>query len=172
TNLDDEELPLVGQTFPISLALLGLGFITAGLLVAGLPPFSGFIGKVSLLHAVLDIEPMDRMSDMATLSAAFWIIGMLLLSGLVTMVSLARVGIRHYWSTGGRLTTQVKIVEGASVLALLLACTLLTVFAEPVLRYTNATAADLHSPQPYIDTVLSVPARPGPTTRTGQEEAP
>ncbi|HLU60941.1 MAG TPA: monovalent cation/H+ antiporter subunit D [Gammaproteobacteria bacterium] len=173
TNLDDEELPLVGQAFPISLALLGLGFIAAGLLVAGLPPFSGFIAKVSLLQAVLAIQPGDKASDVASQSAAFWIVGLVLFAGLATMVSLARTGIRHFWSTGGRLTSQVKIVEGASVLGLLFACALLTVFAEPVLRYTNAAAADLHAPQPYVNTVLATRPRPGPTRSVYvEEEAP
>src|SRR5690606_15187816 len=56
TNLDDEEAPLVGRAFPVSTALLGLTFMACAVLVAGLPPLSGFVAKVSLLNAVLGAE--------------------------------------------------------------------------------------------------------------------
>src|SRR5690606_31961863 len=94
-----------------------------------------------------------------------WILGLLLLSGLVATVSLARAGVRHVWATGGRAAPRVELVEAGPVLALILSCVLLTVFAEPVFRYTAATAEALHSPRAYIDGVLST--RP---TRAAVEE--
>jgi multicomponent K+:H+ antiporter subunit D len=57
------------------------------------------------------------------------------------------------------------------VLGLIFSCVSLAVFAEPVLRYTNATAAELHAPAAYIRSVLSAKARPGPTQLTPEEEA-
>jgi len=163
TNLDDEEVPLVGRAFPISIALLGLAFMSCALLVAGLPPLSGFVAKFSLLTAVLSSEGGVRATANASMSSAGWMmLGLLLLSGLAATISLARAGIRHFWSTGGRFALRLKSVEAVAVLTLISACILLTVCAEPVMRYTSATAAGLHAPRSYIETVLSTKARPRP----------
>jgi multicomponent K+:H+ antiporter subunit D len=162
TNLDDEEVPLVGRALPVSVALLGLAFVCCVLLVAGLPPLSGFIAKLSLLRSVLSIE-QDAIVSPAQAPAVWGMVGLLLLSSLVATVSLSRAGIRHFWSTGGRLTAQIKNVEAVSVLGLIFSCVLLTVFAEPVLRYTGAAAVALHSPRAYVDAVLSTKPVPGPT---------
>jgi multicomponent K+:H+ antiporter subunit D len=159
TNLDDEQLPLVGRVFPLSVVSLGMAFMCCALLVAGLPPLSGFVAKLALLKSVVSIEQ----SGQAGVTAAWWIFGLLLFSGLGATLSFSRVGIRHFWSAGGRASPQVTGLEAASVLALLLACVVLAVCAEPVLRYTSATAAALHSPREYIDAVLSMKPRPGPT---------
>ena len=164
TNLDDQELPLVGRAFPISLALLGLAFMSSALIVAGLPPLSGFIAKLSLLSAALSPDGGVRAFTGAGVSASGWLIlAALLLSGLAATISLTRAGIRHLWSTGGRFAPHIQGVEAAGVLTLLFSCALLTVYAEDVLRYTSATAAGLHAPRAYIDAVLSTKARPGPT---------
>jgi multicomponent K+:H+ antiporter subunit D len=54
------------------------------------------------------------------------------------------------------------VAEGAPVFVLILVCAWLTVRAEPVLRYTRATAEALHQPDAYIDAVLSTKPVPGP----------
>ncbi len=170
TNLDDEEAPLVGRAFPISLAFIGLAFMSCTLLVAGLPPLSGFIAKLSLLRAVLGTEAGEGASASHGISTAGWMLfGLLLLSGLAATVSLARAGIRHFWSKGGRFAPHLRTVEAFAVLSLVFSCVLLTLFAEPVMRYTSATAAGLHAPRSYVDTVLSTRARLGPT-QSGQRE--
>ncbi|HKU40819.1 MAG TPA: monovalent cation/H+ antiporter subunit D [Polyangiales bacterium] len=159
TNLDDAEMPLVGRLFPISIALLALMFMTCAILVAGLPPLSGFVAKFSILGAVLH-------AGSAGMEPASWaFLGLLLVSGLTSTVSFSRAGIRTLWKTGQRSAPHVKRVEAIAVLSLLLSCVLLTVWAEPVLRYTRATAAGLHAPGAYIESVLSAKARPGPEER-------
>lgn len=171
TNLDDDEMPLVGQTFSVSLALLGLTFLSCTVLVAGLPPLSGFIGKFALLSAVLGSGGSGPASSGAAISPGAWMVfGLLLLSGLATTVALARAGIRHFWSAGSQSAPHVKGVEAAAVLTLVASCILLTACAEPVLRYTQATAAELHAPSAYIETVLSTKARPGVTQSTSEQE--
>jgi multicomponent K+:H+ antiporter subunit D len=173
TNLDDEEVPLVGRAFPVSLALLGLAFMSCALLVAGLPPLSGFIAKFSLLSALLRIEGDAGATAAASISSPAWaLFALLLLSGLAATVSLARAGIRLLWSTGGRFAPHLKSVEAFAVFTLLLSCVVLTVWAEPVLRYTSATAAALHAPRSYIEAVLSAKARPGPTRPSLEEGLP
>jgi multicomponent K+:H+ antiporter subunit D len=154
TNLDDDETPLVGRAFPASLALLGLIFIACALLVAGLPPLSGFVAKLVLLAAL---------SSTASGPAAWWLFGLLLVSGLVATVSLSRAGIRRFWAAGDRLPPHVQVVEVVPIIGLILACAWLTLRAEPVMRYSNAAAEALHAPTAYIAAVLSTKPIPGPT---------
>jgi multicomponent K+:H+ antiporter subunit D len=173
TNLDDDEVPLVGRVFPVSIALLGLAFMSCALLVAGLPPLAGFLGKVALLSSVLSVEPGAQVGTFTSTQAAWSIFGLLLGSGVLATVSLSRAAVRHFWSTSGQLTSHIKVVEVIAVLGLLSSGVLLTVFADPVLRYTRATAAELHSPQAYIDAVMSARPLPGPTRAVpGGEVAP
>jgi multicomponent K+:H+ antiporter subunit D len=162
TNLDDEQIPLVGRTFPGSVALLGLTFMVAALLVAGLPPLSGFLAKLALLSAVTNRE--------GGISPAGWaFFALVLAAGLAAIISLSRAGIHHIWSTPDG-AARVRIVEAFSILALIASCIVLTAAAEPVMRYTRATAESLHSPQSYIETVLSTRARPKPTAAAAAPE--
>jgi multicomponent K+:H+ antiporter subunit D len=170
TNLDDDEVPLVGRVFPVSITFLGLAFMVCALLVAGLPPLSGFLAKLALLSSVLGVEPDTQVGAIGSARAAWWIVGLLLGSGLLATVSLSRAAVRHFWSTSGELASHIKVVEAIAILGLLGASIVLTVLAEPVLRYTAATAAGLHAPGPYIDAVMSAQPRPGPTRAVVERE--
>jgi multicomponent K+:H+ antiporter subunit D len=163
TNLDDDEVPLVGRVFPVSITFLGLAFMVCALLVAGLPPLSGFLAKLALLSSVLGVAPEAQVGAIESVRAGWWIVGLLLGSGLLATVSLSRAAVRHFWSTSGELASHIKVVEAIAILGLLASCVLLTVFADAVLRYTGATAAGLHAPGPYIEAVMSARPRPGPT---------
>jgi multicomponent K+:H+ antiporter subunit D len=172
TNLDDDETPLVGRLIPVSVALLGQAFIVCALLVAGLPPMSGFVAKVALMAALSSPDAFGTAHSAAATPGAWWLFGGLLVSGLATTVSLSRAGIRRFWSNGDTAAPPLKVVEGAPVLALLLASAWLTVHAEPVLRYTRATASAIHSPTAYIDAVMSTRPVPGPTRPIVDRSAP
>ena len=171
TNLDDEEAPLVGRIFPVSLALLGLAFMLCTLLVAGLPPLSGFIAKVALLRFALVGEGGDLSHASIPTTASWWFLALVLLSGLTATVTLARVGVRQFWSKGNVKAPRVKVAEAVSVSMLLFCCVGLTVDADRVLGYTRAAAATLHAPQAYIGAVMSTQPRPGPT-RADVERGP
>jgi multicomponent K+:H+ antiporter subunit D len=163
TNLDDNEVPLVGRVIPVSIALLGLGFIACASIIAGLPPLSSFVAKVALMTALLSPQGLGQGSAVAPSLAVWSFVALLLLSGLVTTIAMARAGIRYFWSAAGRTPPRVKLAEGAPVLALLLACTWLALRAEPLMRYTTAVAEALHTPTAYIDAVMSTKPVPGPT---------
>jgi multicomponent K+:H+ antiporter subunit D len=170
TNLDEDEAPLVGRVFPMSLALLGFAFIACTLLVAGLPPLSGFVAKLSLLTALLSPAGLAPGTPAPTPpSQVWWLFGLLLVSGLGATVSMTRAGIRHFWSEADRPPRHVSIVEGVPVLALIVACIWLTVRAEPVLRFTHATAETVHAPRAYVDAVSSTRPVPGPTRSITRE---
>ena len=53
TNLDDEQKAVVGHVIPWTMAFLGLSFIACALLIIGMPPLSGFLGKLTLISALL-----------------------------------------------------------------------------------------------------------------------
>src|SRR5690606_19861069 len=125
------------------------------LMVAGLPPLAGFLAKVALLRAIL--QPAGA-GDVA--GAAWIMAGLLLAASLCATISLMRAGIRHFWTKGGGSAPRLRGAEAVAIGLPLVACVLLTVFAEPVLRYAVTTAAWLHAPRPYIDAVLSAPAVP------------
>ena len=164
-NLDDEALPLVGRALPVSLAALALAYLVCVLLVAGLPPLAGFLAKAALLTALLEQLSASPAGASTVASYATWsMVGLVLTSGLFATISLARAGIHHFWSKGGRFAPQLKVTEVAAVAVLLLACLWLTIHAETALRYTRATSDELHAPGAYIDAVLGTRARPGPAT--------
>lgn len=161
-NLDDDLVPLIGRAFPMSIALLGLAFVACALLVAGLPPLSGFLAKLALLSAA--VRSLNEAAG-----ASWLLMALLVLAGLFATISLVRAGTQHFWAKGGRAAPRMKAGEGGAVVFLLVMCCLVTVFAEPLLRYTTATAAYLHAPRPYVDAVLRAQARPRLTANTEQQ---
>ncbi len=79
---------------------------------------------------------------------------MLLTSGAATLIAVVRAGIRTFWLPLERSVPQVRIVELAPVVILLLILAALTVEAGPVMRYMQSTAQSLYAPQQYIQGVL------------------
>jgi len=157
TNLDDDEQALIGRAIPAALAFLGLAFTLCAMVVAGLPPLTGFVAKLAMLSALLDIGG----------PAAWTLFTLLIVSGLLAAIALMRVGMRHFWTEEDRPSPRLLVTETLPVGGLLLACALLVVRAEPMLAYTQATAEALHSPTRYITAVMD--ARPVPRPA---EEAP
>ena len=156
-NFDEDQRLLVGRVIPASTAWLGLAFIGCTLLVAGLPPLSGFIGKFAMLSALLNTPDAS-----GAVPAVQWLLlGLVITSGLYALIALSRTGIRFFWTPVGRAAPVLRVFEYAPVAALLTVCVALTMHGESALRYTRATASALYQPQGYIAAVLS--ARPLPT---------
>ena len=160
--LDDDEQEVIGEVIPAAAAFLGLAFITCTLVVAGLPPLSGFIGKFALIHALLN--PLGLGATGAPLAMSSWVmVGLMLVSGLFALVALTRVGVLHFWSAHDRAAPKLLVMEGLPVALLVLMCAALAWKAGPVLRYTEATANALHAPAGYIRAVMSAQPVPNPT---------
>ncbi len=133
----------------------GLFFITA-VLMAGLPPLSGFLGKFLLLHAAL------------THPALPWIMTLVLLTSLLGLVALARSGsllfYRPHAAEDGAAPVTAPPVAGdaAPVIGLLLLGLGLTIWAGPATDFARATADQLLQADGYIHAVLGAAPEPTP----------
>jgi multicomponent K+:H+ antiporter subunit D len=135
-----------GIAIPATIALLGLAFIGCAVVIAGLPPLSGFVAKFAMLSAALQPN-----TAVPVHSWVFLVI--LILSGLAALIAMTRAGIRVFW-VSEREAPRVRLIEMAPVAVLLLLCVLQTVQAGPVMRFMQATAQSLHTPHDYMRGVL------------------
>ncbi|QRY29264.1 monovalent cation/H+ antiporter subunit D [Variovorax sp. PDNC026] len=153
-NLDDEAQALYGRAIPAGVAFLGLSFMGCTLLLAGLPPLSGFIGKFAMLSGVL---------GGATPGTAGWaFLALLIVSGFLSLIALSRTGIRHFWTQPHATMPSLPALEVLPVAGLLAACVALTVWAEPVMRHAMATAQGLKNPVAYRQAVFGARQVPNP----------
>ncbi|MFC5342839.1 monovalent cation/H+ antiporter subunit D [Brevundimonas staleyi] len=143
---DDTERNEPGIIIPAAVAALGGAVILCALMIAGLPPLAGFIGKAGMIVALV-----------ASADALGWTItAMLALSSLAAVISLTRLGVAAVWV---RDESAPPLVVGAweaiGISGLLGACLLMSIFAEPVLAYADHTASWLTTPADYVGAVLT-----------------
>ena len=169
-NLDDDEEVLVGRAIPAAAAFVGLSFMACTLLIAGLPPLSGFVGKVTMLTALLNPLGLGSSAGVRPGWVGWAFMALLIASGLLALIALSRAGIRHFWAAHDRPTPQLRVLEGLPIAALLAACIGLTFAAAPAMRFTQATADALHAPDTYVRAILS--AKPVPPPATSAPPAP
>lgn len=152
----------VGVAIPATMAILGIGFATCALLLAGLPPLTGFIAKFLMLYALF---PAGGVEAAAVAPAVSWtLFAVLLVSGFAIMISMVRTGIRVFWVPLESEVPSVRFLEMVPIVVLLSLCAAMTVAAGPVQSFMQATAQSLHAPQGYIGDVLSAPrVQPAPS---------
>ena len=163
TNLDEEQEAVIGRAIPAAMAFLGLSFIACTLLIAGLPPLSGFVGKILMLTSLLN--PLGPGSpDAPPLGPGGWtLMTLLIVSGLASTIALSRSGVRFFWSyPEDRPPPRVRVVEGLPIGFMIVICIVLTMRADPVVRYLQETANSLYAPADYISSVLSTRPVPAP----------
>jgi multicomponent K+:H+ antiporter subunit D len=148
---DDDPDDEVGVAIPASIAILGGSFIACALLLAGLPPLAGFIGKFGMMAAILG------MNDSSVSVSSWSLVGLLTVSGLATLIAMTRTGISSFWARMDDSVPRVRVIEIAPVLGLLLLCLGLTVGGGPAMRYMEATTKALQTPQDYVTGVLGGP---------------
>ncbi|WP_092885366.1 monovalent cation/H+ antiporter subunit D [Roseicitreum antarcticum] len=128
--------------------LIAAMFFAAAIATAGMPPLSGFLGKLLVLDA-LRSEPG---------AALIWTV--ILATSLIAVLGFARAGSMLFWkphSVAGDGTppapqlNALPLVATGAMLALLLA---LTVLAGPLTGYMEATSAQLYDTSTYIEAVL------------------
>ncbi|HZQ60487.1 MAG TPA: monovalent cation/H+ antiporter subunit D [Casimicrobiaceae bacterium] len=146
TEQQDDDEP-TGIAIPAATALLGLAFASCAIMLAGLPPLAGFVGKFAMLHALLEPRPVPVTS--------WTMLALLVGSGFATIVAMGRAGVRRFWATPDMRAPRVRMVELIPIVVLLALCVGLTVQAGPSLRYLEQAAQMLHAPAAYVHGVLS-----------------
>jgi multicomponent K+:H+ antiporter subunit D len=170
TNLDDDQKAVVGQVIPWTMAFLGLSFIACALLIIGMPPLSGFIGKLGLIGALLNPLGLGNSGDTPISNAAWGLLVLLIVSGLASLVAFSRLGIQRFWTPAERPSPLLRRLECVPIFALLGLSIALTFKADPLLRYTQAAADALYNPQQYVMAVLDTRVVPNPSAKAIPQE--
>lgn len=125
--------------------VIGIAFFMAALTVVGLPPFSGFVGKILILqsaHGLVEI---------------MWVWPVVLIAGLACLVAISRAGTTLFWRSSGDAgavepLSKLKLI---AVSMLLIASPLLVVFGGPITEFTDLAAAELHAGPAMLDAALN-----------------
>lgn len=152
--LEEETEDEVGIVIPATIAILGGGFAFCALLLSGLPPLSGFIAKFAIIDGLLGL-------DTVVAAPVWWLIGLIIVSGLATLIATTRAGIDLIWTPSDKPQPALRVAEALPIGILLAICLSLMIFAGPVMRYMERTGLSLGDRAGYVETVLSVP-RTGP----------
>ena len=154
-----------GKGVPAAMAFLSLAFAACALMIAGLPPLSGFVAKFGMFHALLNPE-----AGSGSIGATGWtLMALIIVSGLIAIISMMRFGVRTFWAAEIMAPPRLQLSEVAPISALLLLSVAMTIQARPLFDYLGRASADLHDPANYVRRVLTEAPVPGPTSR---QEAP
>jgi len=152
----------LGGLAKISPVLAILFFIPA-MNLAGIPPFSGFVGKLGMMQGGI--------------AENTWITWTLVIASVVTslltLMAVARIWARGFWRKGEdaeepdklllsktltharaankRLLPMNMVAPTAALVAMSVA---FTVFAGPLMQFSRAAAYDMYERTPYLDAVL------------------
>jgi len=146
---DDDPRPEMVLAFPGTVTVLSLAFGVTMIASAGLPPLSGFIGKLGMVQGLLDDTGRDRW--------AWGFITLLFLSGFATLLATMRIGIRTFWGSEAIEPPRILALEFAPILLLVGLLAVLSVKAEVTLGYMVDTTDALLRPTLYAEGVLGAP---------------
>lgn len=146
---EEDEEDEVGIVIPATIAILGSGFAFCALILAGMPPLSGFVAKFGMIRGLLGYQTVISPSTWAT-------IGVIMFSGLAALIATTRAGITLLWAPAERQDVKLKLTELVPVGALLIVCLWLVISAGSIMQLTRDTARSLANPTEYITTVLSL----------------
>lgn len=143
-----------GPAMPAGVAMLSACFGICVLVLAGLPPLPGFIGKLGMIQATLAVTDGQNIQQWSFIT-------LLLLSGLATIIALARIGIQTFWGSDDA-SSPVMALEIAPALALVALLGVMSIKAEAVLRYTSGTVEALEDRSLYAYGVFGARPAIGP----------
>ncbi|MGM7319171.1 monovalent cation/H+ antiporter subunit D [Idiomarina sp. ST10R2A5] len=120
-------------------------FLVAAIAIIGLPPLSGFVGKLFILESA------------SPNGTNFWLWGAVLGATLIMLVSVTRAGSKMLWHTlSGKPNEQsAPLGKRAAVIMLLALSLAMTIFANPIRSYTTDVAEQLYDIQQYPSRVLT-----------------
>lgn len=127
--------------------LLSALFFLGAVASVGLPPLSGFFGKLMILQAV---EPGPQL---------IWLWSVFLVGGFFTLIAFSRAGSIVFWRTNEghiaeteRLTFPLTVTSGT----LIAMSVVIVILAQPISVYVDATAQQLLNTGEYIN-ILHTP---------------
>lgn len=128
--------------------LLALLFLIPALSLAGMPPLSGFFGKLALVQAGLEVEQ-------------YLIVATALVVGMLTLFSMTKIWAEAFWKPDAVTRTSPSPAAAPPLGALLLPIAMLAtltvlmgLLAGPLFVLSLTAADQLLSPQEYIRAVL------------------
>ncbi len=153
-----KDLSLSAQPMIPGAALVSGMFFMGAIAMAGLPPLSGFVGKLLILDAAFTTPLM------------VWTWAIILSASLISVLGFARAGSTVFWkaksiapaetddTTDDPIATPspLSFVAVGGLLSLIV---LLTIFAGHVHGFMDDLSAQLFAPEPYISTVVDTPGK-------------
>ena len=138
-----------------------LTYFLIGMMMAGLPPFSGFLGKVFILQATAETAYQG------------WIIAIILIVSLLSILAFTRVGFILFWRASppemnpneAAYTAYQALPESApnrndkAIYIILAGLMGYVVFAAPIYNYTVSTAQQIQNHALYHQAILKTDAQ-------------
>jgi len=154
TRAGRDSLQLTARPPVSGAALTAALYFVGAIAITGLPPLSGFVGKLLILDAAYTSPLM------------VWTWAVVLCASLVSVVGFARAGSTVFWKSVSVERPEVEtIAPRPAVLSYVAVGGLLsfliahTVFAGPIHGYMTAMSQQLFAPDTYISTVLETPGK-------------
>jgi multicomponent K+:H+ antiporter subunit D len=121
-------------------ALLGGLFLVVAMAIAGLPPFSGFLGKLIVLQSAMNSAHQ------------IWVWAIILISSLATIIAFSRAGTTLFWRTTRSHDNDSSPISKwyiGGALLLLVSSPLISLFGAHLIEYSHSAAAQLYD-IPYL----------------------
>lgn len=136
------KLGSMAKTAPVIAVL----FFIPAMNVGGIPPLSGFIGKVALIDAGIQSGTV----------LAWVLVGVSALVSLLTLYAMAKIWNRAFWQgpQGELEENPVPGVMYGATIAMVAVSVALTIFAGPLMSFADAAGEAVMQRAPYVEAVL------------------
>ena len=143
--------------------IIAVLFLIPALNLAGIPPLSGFLGKVALIRAGFDAGTPE----------AWMLIAVSLITSLLTLYAIAKIWNRAFWQEPDDEVRErdepIPAVMTGATAALGVFSLALTVLAGPLFEYADAAAQSVLRRTPYVTAVLGDEAADRIATSIGDD---